>query len=160
MTGNADNFTGRVTEMERVERLIVDHLKEEFGPNVRIELSPDDPDKFDIAGSLQTVLVNFSGSVMTDGRASLSGAVRFGLVCLTRELRGAHGAYRLVEDVEQAMAGAYLAGAEEFAVNRTVFEGQSGGLWRTVVEVETSIVRGRVSSQPKPFISQFEGTDA
>ena len=148
------------SEIERAEIAIVDHLKARLGASVKIEPQPDDPERFDFAGASSAVLVHFAQSTpsgaSSGNRVKLAGMVGFAVIVLSRSLRGQGGGYRLLETVEQALAGADIAGLREIHVKRSRLDMQAGGTWRWVVEVETELMRGRVPSFAQPFVSGFE----
>ncbi|MEC5291976.1 Gp37 family protein [Aurantimonas sp. C2-6-R+9] len=146
-----------ISEIERAEIAIVDHLKARLGAHVRIEAQPDDPDRFDFAGASSAVLVHFAQSTPSAGnRVKLAGPVGFAVIVLARSLRGPGGGYQLLENAEQTLAGADIAGLREIAVKRSRLDSQSGGTWRWVIEVETELARGRVPSFAKPFVTGFQ----
>jgi len=153
----AGTATKPASEIERAEIAIVDHLKARLGASVRIEAQPDDPERFDFAGASSAVLVHFAQSTPSAGnRVKLAGAVGFAVIVLSRSLRGQGGGYRLLENVEQALAGADVPGLREVRVKRSRLDMQSGGTWRWVVEIETELMRGRVPSFAQPFVTGFE----
>lgn len=152
----------RVSEIERVELAIAAHLKVWLSTDVFVDVQPDDPAKVDMSGKGRAVFVHFAQSVPNRGSPSvkLAGKTGFAIICLAKSLRGASSGYALVEDVETAIAGTTLPGCREFAVLRSRLEGQAGGLWRWVVEVETETVRGRPRQPFDPFIPGFQKSEA
>ena len=149
----------RLSQIERAERAIAEFLKGQVATDVRVDVQPDDPQSWDMGGADRAILVHFAQSVPSRKAPAvkLAGRTTFAVICLARSLRGATSGYRLLEDVEIAMAGADIPGCRECVVLRSALEGQAGGLWRWVVEVETEIVRGRPAPSPAaPVVSGFQ----
>lgn len=144
------------SELERVEALIVDHLKSQLPNDVRIEVQPDDPERWDMAGATRAVLVHFGASrPSAKNRSAVGGPVSYAIIVLARSLRSAAGGYALIEACEQALANTALAGCRAFTISQSTLEGQSGGLWRWVIEIETELQRGAIAAAPATFTSSF-----
>lgn len=145
-----------VSELERVELAIVEHLKGRLPNDVRIDVQPDDAENWDMAGANRAVLVHFGASrPSATNRSAVSGPVSYAIIVLARSLRGAAGGYNLIEACEQAIANTALPGCRAFTVVQSALQEQSGGLWRWVIEVETELQRGAIIAAPATFIESF-----
>ena len=150
------------SEIERAERALVDLLKTELGNDVRIEVQPDDPETWDMGTANAAVLVHFAESRPSSNgnglnAAALAGPTGFAVIVLARSLRGPGGGYALIEDVQQAFAGKAPNGMRRIAVQRARLQGQSGGIWRWIVEVGTELITGRprLAGLATPVIPAF-----
>ena len=146
------------SDTEAREAAIVGHLKSQLGNDVLVDVQPDDPRSFDMSGASRVVLVHFLEE--RPSGHSFHGPVTFAVICLARSYRGVGGGQNLREAVRDALVGAQLEGMTELRLVRSRTEGQVGGVWRWVVEVQAEAAMGRLAAEPARFIEQFpsEGT--
>lgn len=138
------------TEIERAELAIAELLRQRLpSTSVKVDVCPDDPSTYDMAGAPTAVLVHFAETRPAPAAGKrLGGPVGFAIIVMSKSARGADGGYLMLERAEQALSGTALPNMRAITVRRTRLDSQSGGLWRWVIEIETEMVRGRPVMTP------------
>lgn len=156
-TRNAIPVDAPTSEIERVERAIVDHLARSVPNDVKLVLQPDDPEEFLMGDAPRAVLVHFlDANAAPVNPTKIAGRTVFAINILARSQRGHEGGLALIEIVSRALAGVSLPGARVFRIGRSQLVSQSGGLWRWSVEAETETLRGVSHPPAAPFTEQFQ----
>ena len=157
ITRNAEPTARPASEIERVEIAIVDHLARIVPNDAKLQLQPDDPAEFMMGDAPRAALVHFlDANAALANPTKVAGRTAFAINVLARSQRGHEGGLALLQIIERALAGVALPGCRAFAVRRSGLAGQTGGLWRWTLEIETETLRGVSMPPAAPFVSDFQ----
>lgn len=120
--------------LEKVEIAIVEALKSGVSGKVKVDAFPADVATYDFAGLDAAALVHYKGSNF-QARESVASPnqnrrMNFSIVLLVRELRGASGSYRALEDIRLALQGNSFEGAGPAEIVSDALLSEVQGQWR------------------------------
>lgn len=126
--------TVRPSALEAIECALIERLKEGMPGYCKVEGFPADPDAYDFAGLDAACLVHYSGSQFAARKGpttpNQTRRMNFATVVLARDLRGAKGAYGLLEAVRQLIQGEAFVGAGPAEIVRDELISETRGQWR------------------------------
>ena len=120
--------------LEKIECALIERLKENMPGFCKVEGFPANPDGYDFAGLEAASLVHYSGSQFAGRKGEMTvnqmRRMNFSVVVLARDLRGAKGAYGLLEAVRQLIQGETFEGAGPAEIVRDELINENKGQWR------------------------------
>lgn len=143
--------------IERVENALIAALKEGVSGQVKVESFPANTETYDFAGLRSALLVHYAASQYSPrvGPADPNQKRRmnFALVLFARDLRGADGAYRTLEDVRLAVQSVSFAGAGPAEIVRDGLASENQGQWKFEIVIGLNVPAvARDKQRPAPLI--------
>lgn len=148
------------TQTEQFLDAFLERLKDTFGPQLAIELFPEDPSKYRLNHARGAVLVaygrsRFGSSEATDAVFQARDLV-FRLTLVFRQLNGANGAVAHLDHVRECLTGWYPPHCDMPC--RPVAEqfiGQVQGLWQYGLDIATQATQlQQMGPESGPLLSQ------
>lgn len=143
--------------IERVETAIIDALKEGVSGSVKVESFPANTDTYDFAGLKTALLVHYAASQFSPRSGPVDPnqkrRMNFAIVLFARDLRGARGAYRTLEDVRLAVQSQSFVGAGPAEIVRDGLVREDKGQWKFEIVIGLNVPAvARDRQRPAPLM--------
>jgi hypothetical protein len=134
----------RPSMIDAVCEAAVELLRAQISGRVIVDHFPDNPEQFDFEGYDAAALVLWNGDQFDAagirGEQGSRAAMQVSVVLLVRSLRGAGGAYELLEQIRLALQGESLAGSTALRPLRRELERQDEQVFQYRFDFEAGLV--------------------